>query len=314
MSLAAVDCHHWLWCQTVNFSNVQAAHTITASYAINTYAITVTQGSNGVIAPGTTTVNYGGSQSFTVTPNTGYHIASITVDSGAVTVTTPSGQTVSFSNVQAAHTITASYAVNTYAITVTQGSNGVIAPGTTTVNYGWSQTFTITPSTGYPVSSVVVDGSSVGAVSSYTFSNVQATHTITASYAINTYAITVTQGSNGVIAPGTTTVNYGGSQTFTVTPNTGYHIASITVDSGAVTVTTPSGQTVSFSNVQAAHTITASYAVNTYAITVTQGSNGVIAPGTTTVNYGGSQTSRHTEHRLPDASVVVGWVDVSDSL
>ncbi len=241
------------------FSNVQATHTITASYAVNTYAITVTQGSNGVIAPGTTTVNYGGSQTFTITPSTGYHIASITVDSGAVTVTTPSGQTVSFSNVQATHTITASYAVNTYAITVTQGSNGVIAPGTTTVNYGGESDIHDHTKHRVPVSSVVVDGSSVGAVSSYTFSNVQATHTITASYAVNTYAITVTQGSNGVIAPGTTTVNYGGSQTFTITPSTGYHIASITVDSGAVTVTTPSGQTVSFSNVQATHTITASF-------------------------------------------------------
>jgi hypothetical protein len=50
------------------------------------------------------------------------------------------------------------------------------------VNYGSSQTFTITANTGYHVSRVLVDGVSVGAVSSYMFSNVQATHTIAASF------------------------------------------------------------------------------------------------------------------------------------
>ena len=75
------------------------------------------------------------------------------------------------------------------------------------------------------------------------------------------FTISVTQRANGVIAPGTVTVNSGSDQTFTVTPNSGYTIASITTDAGAVTVTSPSGQTVSFNNVQATHTITATYAL-----------------------------------------------------
>ena len=37
---------------------------------------------------------------------------------------------------------------------------------------------------------VLVDGVSVGAVTSYTFTNVTANHTIAASFAINTYTIT----------------------------------------------------------------------------------------------------------------------------
>ena len=156
---------------------------------------------------------------------------------------------------------TATYTINTYPITVTQSVNGVISPGTLTVDSGSSQTFTVTPNTGYHIVDVVVDGASRGAVSSYTFSNVQADHTITATYAINTYAVTVTQGANGVIAPGTTSVNYGGSTIFTITPNSGYYIASITTDAGAVTVTSSSGQTVSFTNVIAVHTITATFAL-----------------------------------------------------
>ena len=74
----------------------------------------------------------------------------------------------------------------------------MIAPGTSTVNYGGSQTFTITPNTGYSIASLTVDGSAVAVASSYTFSNVQATHTITATFALtpashsNTDAITLT--------------------------------------------------------------------------------------------------------------------------
>ncbi len=126
-------------------------------------------------------MNYGASQTFTITPNTGYHVADVLVDGvsvGAVTSYT-------FSNVIANHTISASFALNTFTITATAGSNGSISPsGSTTVNYGASQTFTITPNTGYHVTDVLVDGVSVGAVTSYTFKNVAANHTISATFGV----------------------------------------------------------------------------------------------------------------------------------
>ncbi len=72
---------------------------------------------------------------------------------------------------------------NTYTISASVGANGSIAPsGSMTVNSGASQTFTITPNTGYHVADVLVDGSSVGAVPSYTFTNVTTNHTIAASF------------------------------------------------------------------------------------------------------------------------------------
>jgi hypothetical protein len=71
----------------------------------------------------------------------------------------------------------------TYTITASAGTGGTISPsGTVTVTQGGSQTFTITPNTGYSISDVTVDGVSVGAVSSYTFSNVTANHTIVATF------------------------------------------------------------------------------------------------------------------------------------
>ena len=99
-----------------------------------------------------------------------------------------------FTNVTANHTIAASFAIDTYTITASAGANGAISPaGAVTVNYGANQTFTITPATDYHVADVLVDGVSVGAVTSYTFTNVTANHTIAATFAIDTYTITASR-------------------------------------------------------------------------------------------------------------------------
>ena len=75
----------------------------------------------------------------------------------------------------------------TYTINASAGSNGAISPpGSFSVLSGTNRTFTITANTGYKVQNVLVDGVSVGAVTSYTISNVTANHTISAIFAVNT--------------------------------------------------------------------------------------------------------------------------------
>jgi len=62
---------------------------------------------------------------------------------------------------------------------------GFISPrGSVPVGTGTNQTFVITPAAGCMVSNVVVDGVSKGAITSYTFTNIAANHTITASFSI----------------------------------------------------------------------------------------------------------------------------------
>ena len=69
-------------------------------------------------------------------------------------------------------------------ITATAGEHGAIDPeGAVTVPKGESKTFTITPDSGYHIKDVLVDGKSVGAVSTYTFENVVDNHTIHATFA-----------------------------------------------------------------------------------------------------------------------------------
>lgn len=67
-----------------------------------------------------------------------------------------------------------------YTITVKQTEGGKIAPETVKVEKGKDQSFTITADAGYVLKDVLVDGKSVGVVTSYTFEKVSANHTIQA--------------------------------------------------------------------------------------------------------------------------------------
>jgi hypothetical protein len=104
---------------------------------------------------------------------------------------------------------------NTYTITATAGDNGSITPsGDITVNHGDNQSFTISPATNYHVADVVVDGSSVGTVTSYTFNNVTANHIISVTFAIN--AGSCGTENTGVILDATITPTYRGAITSSV--------------------------------------------------------------------------------------------------
>ncbi len=184
----------------------------------------------------------------------------------------------------------------TYTITSSAGANGSISPsGAVNVNYGGSQTFTITPNTGYRVVDVVVDGASVGAVTSYTFTNVMANHTIVANFAILTYTIDASAGPNGSISPsGSIVVNYGANPTFGFTPNPGYQIEDVLVDGVSV------GPVISytFSAVTANHTISTSFkpvpAVTGLTVANASGSYGGTTTFSATLTSGGSGVSGKT--------------------
>ena len=69
--------------------------------------------------------------------------------------------------------------VSSYTIKASAGNGGIISPsGNVTVARGKDQSFHINPINGYRISDVIVDGKSVGAVSTYTFDSVKANHTI----------------------------------------------------------------------------------------------------------------------------------------
>jgi hypothetical protein len=254
-----------------------------------TYSITAGSTSGGSITPsGTTTVNAGGSQAYSITPLSGYSIAGVTVDGTSVGAIS----SYTFSSVGGNHTISASFAASapsSYSITASAGTGGSITPsGSATVAAGASASYSIAPAAGYAISGVTVDGTPVGAVTSYTFTSVAANHTISASFAVKSYSITASAGTGGTISPsGTATVTPGGSATYTIAPVLGYTLSSVTVDGTSVGAVT----SYTFSNVTTNHTIQANFVAKTFTLTASAGTGGSITPsGTITVSQGSSAT------------------------
>jgi hypothetical protein len=275
---------------TYTFAPVSSNHTIRATFIPDTYPILASSGTNGTVSPaGTTNVAAGTNQVYTMTPASGYRVNDVTVDGSSV----GSVNTYTFTAVATGHTISATFILDTYPIVASSGANGTISPaGTTNVMFGNNQVYTITPSTGYGVADVLVDGASVGAVTSYTFTSVGASHTISATFSILTYPIVASSGANGTVSPsGTTDVSYGGTQVYTITPSPGYLINSVTVDGSSVGAV----GTYTFATVTSSHTISATFAAITYSLVATVSGGGTISPsGTTVVTAGTTQVYTFT--------------------
>jgi len=148
-----------------------------------TFNITASHDAHSSITPDdVTAANKGADQSYSFSAITGYHITDVVIDNIPQIIT--SNHT--FTNVQTTHTIAVTSAINSYDITASSDGHSTITPnGATSVDYGNSQFYSYSASTGYSIQSVTVDGISVSITGNYTFSNVQTTHTIAVTSTIN---------------------------------------------------------------------------------------------------------------------------------
>jgi hypothetical protein len=145
------------------------------------YTITATAYGPGSIVPSGSVIVYTREDTtFTFSPDIGAHFDSLIVDGfnhGAESTY------YTFENVTTDHTIDAYFSINTYIILATTTSGGTITPSDTVIiEYGADTTFEISANTDYVLDSVLVDGISVGAVTSYPFTDVTDDHTIHAMF------------------------------------------------------------------------------------------------------------------------------------
>jgi hypothetical protein len=269
-------------------NNIQKAQTIAATFAKNPVS-SVKQAVGGTISPSAdATVGYGGSRSFTITPQTGYEIVNLVVDGKPVADT---DGFYSVPNIIKNTTFTAVFrALATHVfVTSSAGAGGTISPlGKVGVLKGGSRTFNIAAATGYRILDVKVDGKTVGAVSSHPLTNVQKAQTIAASFVKNP-VITAKQSTGGTISPaGDSSVALNGSRTYTITPAAGFEIINLIID-GKPVADTDGGFT--FTNVTKNGTIGAVFKqrADHVALTTTAGAGGTVTPlGKTLVAKGSS--------------------------
>jgi hypothetical protein len=275
---------------TYTFAALTGNHTIHATFSAVNHTITASAGNGGTITPtGATTVQAGSTVTFTITPDAGYVISDVTVDSVSVGALT----SYTFEAVNANHTINATFAPVTLTINAIAGANGSINPsGVQTVAYGSTPTFTVAANNGYVIDYVSVDGQQVTLTNNaYTFAAVTENHEIYAAFKPASYTITVTNPTNGTISPnGVVTVGYQATPTFLITPAFGYEVTAITVNGTNVlndAVAQGTGAyTYTFPPVTANRTLTATMTKKSYTITkLTPDNHGTIT-GPNTVDYG----------------------------
>jgi hypothetical protein len=162
--------------------------------------------------------------------------------------------------------ITFTYApMNISVITASANEGGTLTPnGHISVNNGQSQTFVFTPNTGYYVSKVLIDGQNnpdAASAGSYTFENVTTAHTIKVEFAIYKYTLSASVNGGGTIFPsGPIIVNYGATQSYTITASNDYRIKNLVID--GVVKTDAADESVfiyTFTNITADHTIVANF-------------------------------------------------------
>jgi len=236
------------------FTNVHESHTIEVVFAIRTFTIMPSAGPHGTIAPAETlVVNCGADQRFDVVADSCYHVADVVVDGGSVGAVS----SYTFQNVAAGHTISATFAIDLYAVTATAGAGGSVTPaGVTQVACGESLLVAIAPDSCHVIADVLVDGNSVGPVTSHLFAGVTANHTIAASFEAIVFTIASSAGPGGSIDPaGPVSVECGTDRAFSIVPDPGYGIANVRVDSDSIGPV--AGYT--FTGITADHTIEASF-------------------------------------------------------
>ena len=174
--------------------NVKDKHSVSVSFYRPTYEITINYNKNGTVKDnsdnpvsngGKIILKQGDEAGFTAVAETNYHIAKVEIDKNVNdkfnNSTTKYSETF---NDNKAHSVTITFAINTFNVTVNSGENGTATASPATVDYNGSTDITITPDKGYDIETVKVNGLDVDNLTEtengykYTISNITSDVTV----------------------------------------------------------------------------------------------------------------------------------------
>ncbi|MDR3216729.1 MAG: hypothetical protein LBT55_04875 [Clostridiaceae bacterium] len=256
---------------TYTFENITGNHSIEFILQAITYTVTASvSGLNGSVPTAPVTVDYNGSTTITITPDTAYKIASITINGTPINLATGTdetnfdatltGNSLSIVDILENLSVVVTFEIQTFDIDVTIIGNGSVADGvntaltasgTFTYDYGSTVTIVGTPLSGLKITSLVVDGTinvtivNPEAPASYLFNSITANHTVEVEFEAIIYTVTASatgvDASKGSVTPTSQDVAFGDNATISIVPDDGYRILSITVN--GVTTSTSQGIT-----------------------------------------------------------------------
>jgi uncharacterized repeat protein (TIGR02543 family) len=245
---------------------VDAAKSLTATFAIDQYAVNVTVVGNGSVTknPDQALYDSGTEVELTATAAPGYHFVGWSGD--LVSASNPLNVTV-----DSEKNITATFAIDQYAVDVTVVGNGAVAknPDQPLYDEGSIVELTATPAAGWHFTGWSGDLVSASNPLNVT---VDAAKSLTATFAIDQYAVNIAVVGNGSVTknPDQALYDSGTEVELTATAATGYHFVGWTGD------ITSAANPLSVA-VNSELNLTATFAINQYAVNVTVVGNGAVA-------------------------------------
>lgn len=131
-------------------------------------------------------------------------------------------------------------ATNKYCkITATSSAGGSITPeGISNILPDGEALYTFTPDLGYKIKDVIVNGESVGAVTSYTFSSITTDQTIHVDFELLTFDINISINGHGQTNTNATLqeVCFGEARYLTITPDNGWELSEVYINGESVEI------------------------------------------------------------------------------
>lgn len=285
------------------------------------HEVTASVSGNGMISPaGAVQVPSGGTASFTVRADAGWHLAALTVG-GQDAMDRLSGGVLTLENVQDDAQVNAVFEADAVqpepdpfvTVQASSSAGGRVSPsGEVPVRTGGSQSFAFLPDEGYVLDTVEVNGRTVVPLDgAYTMYDVAADATLHATFrpraagdpdpvVPDTFVVMASASEGGSVAPsGRVDVVRGQGVLFLLEANEGYELARVTLDGADVTAQV-TDMTFALTNVEAPHELRAEFAavkdpdppaeLHTIMATVDGGHGRVSPSDVVQVAHGASQT------------------------
>lgn len=280
------------------------------------YSIEITHNEGGTVSASAKRVDEGKPVTFTFAPDIGYELYRATVNGNNIMPLVVDNK-YTINGVVDDIRLNAEFSLIHYTVKTSSSIGGTVSASSYDVLYGNDVTFTVTPSEGYEIESITLNGIDVtGRFSngSYTLSGVTANQDLHATFKPMVYAVHIVCGSNGTVTTNSETVEYGQPVTFTIIPDEGYMISEVFYNGNDVTNKVKNGK-YTVTQVKGGVNLSVSFKIAEFNVSVVCGVGGSVTSSAQFVKYGENVTFTIT----PDdgrkiESVILNGVDVTDDV
>ncbi|MBU3945206.1 MAG: hypothetical protein KKE97_06215, partial [Proteobacteria bacterium] len=312
--------------------SMDQARSVTATFTLNQYTVTANAAGNGsgtVVSDAggisytypakssdvSSLLDHGSAITLTATAETG---STVTWSDCATTGGTTTAATCSFSSLDSAKAVTATFTLNQYTVTANAAGNGngTIVSDVGDISYSYPAgssgissaldhgtpiTLTATAESGFTVTwSGCAETSGTTTAATCSFASLDSAKTVTATFTLNQYTVTANAAGNGsgTVASDTggisftypaessgisSLLDHGSAITLTATAETGSTVAW----SGCTTTGgTTTAATCSFTSLDSAKTVTATFTLDTYSLSILLEGNGTVTSDPTGIDCG----------------------------